>query len=445
MPKTNATRIILFFLIGAAFVLGVVKLFLLRFEAGDVYPAYSSLRSDPLGSRAFYSSLENVDRARVSRNYLPLQDFEFEQQTAFFYIGIEAFDSQAMPVEWFKIFERLTDKGGRLVLSFLPVEKKPANWRMQKCFVPQRDLKDKDEKPLGDALEDSENPAKHSRMNSASRNDDTRPQTPPVHYVPDKSANCVSLKDRWGLTFAFADRPSDKAVRFSDDLTPALVESLPRTISWHTALYFDELEDSWRKIYTADGKPVMIERPFGRGSLVLSADSFFLSNEALRFERHPELLAWLLGDSENIVFDETHFGILRHPGVMDLIQKYRFHWFILAVAFLAILFIWKNSVSFIPPPNRSRSRSLKEVISDHDSIQGLISLLHRNIPTRQLLQTCADEWQRSVQPERWLQSDKLLQIKSVFQKIATQSPKAIDPVSGYRRISKIISKGIRYE
>jgi hypothetical protein len=372
-------------------------LFLLRFEAGDVYPAYSSLRSDPLGSRAFYSSLENVDRARVSRNYLPLQDFEFEQQTAFFYIGIEAFDSQAMPVEWFKIFERLTDKGGRLVLSFLPVEKKPANWRMQKCFV------------------------------------------------PDKSANCVSLKDRWGLTFAFADRPSDKAVRFSDDLTPALVESLPRTISWHTALYFDELEDSWRKIYTADGKPVMIERPFGRGSLVLSADSFFLSNEALRFERHPELLAWLLGDSENIVFDETHFGILRHPGVMHLIQRYRFHWFILAVAFLAILFIWKNSVSFIPPLKRSRSRSFKEVISDHDSTQGLISLLHRNIPTRQLLQTCADEWQRSVQPERWLQSDKLLQIKSVFQKIATQSPKAIDPVSGYRRISKIISKGIRYE
>ena len=397
MPKTNAIRIILFFLIGAAFVLGVVKLFLLRFEAGDVYPAYSSLRSDPLGSRAFYSSLENVDRARVRRNYLPLQGFEFGQQTAFFYIGTEAFDSQSMPVEWFKIFERLTDRGGRLVLSFLPVEKKPANWRKQKCFV------------------------------------------------PDKSTNCVSLKDRWGLTFAFADRPSDKAVLFSDDLTPARVESLPRTISWHTALYFDELEDSWRKIYTADGKPVMIERPFGRGSLVLSADSFFLSNEALRFERHPELLAWLLGDSENIVFDETHFGILRHPGVMHLIQRYRFHWFILAVAFLAILFIWKNSVSFIPPLKRSRSRSLKEVISDHDSIQGLISLLHRNIPTRQLLQTCAGEWQRSVQPERWLQSDKLMQIKSVLQKIATQSSKAIDPVSEYRRISKIISKGIRYE
>jgi hypothetical protein len=397
LPKTNAIRIILFLLIGAAFAFGVVKLFLLRFEAGDVYPAYSSLRSDPLGSRAFYSSLENVDSARVSRNYLPLQGFEFEQQTALFYIGTAAFDSQSISGEWFKIFERLTNKGGRLVLSFLPVEQKPANWRMQKCFV------------------------------------------------PDKSGNCVSIKDQWGLTFAFNKRPSDKAVRYSDDLTPARVKSLPQTISWHSALYFDELEDSWRKIYTADGRPVMIERSFGRGSLVLSADSFFLSNEALRSERHPELLAWLIGDSANIVFDETHFGILRHPGVLDLIQKYRFHWFILAVAILAILFIWKNSISFIPPLKRTRSQPVKDVISDRDSTQGLISLLHRNIPPRQLLQICAGEWQRSVQPERWLQRDRLVQIKLLLQKIVTQSPKTIDPVSGYRQISKIISKGIRYE
>jgi hypothetical protein len=116
LPKTNAIRIILLFLIGAAFALGVIRLFLLRFEAGDVYPPYSSLRSDPLGSRAFYSSLENVNSARVSRNYMPLQGFEFEQQTCFFYVGTAASDSQVISAELFKIFERLTNKGGRLIL-----------------------------------------------------------------------------------------------------------------------------------------------------------------------------------------------------------------------------------------------------------------------------------------------------------------------------------------
>ena len=33
----------------------------LRFESGDVYPVYSSLRSDPLGTRAFYDSLEDLE------------------------------------------------------------------------------------------------------------------------------------------------------------------------------------------------------------------------------------------------------------------------------------------------------------------------------------------------------------------------------------------------
>ncbi len=445
MRKTNAMRLILFLAIVAAFTLGVVKLFLLRFEAGDVYPTYSSLRSDPLGSRAFYAGLENINSARVSRNYMPLQNFEFEQQTAFFYIGTAVFDPQSISGEWFKLFERLTNKGGRLILSFLPVEKKPANWRMQKCFIPQGELKDKDKKPPATAPKDSENPAKHPEMNGTSNNDDHQPQTPPVDHFFDTYGNCVSLQDRWGLTLAFAEQPSDKAVSVSDEPTAARVKNLPRTISWHTALYFDELEDSWQEIYTAEGRAVIIERPFGKGSLVLSADSFFLSNEALRSERHPELLAWLLGDSLNIVFDETHFGILRHPGVLDLIQKYRFHWFILTVAVLAILFIWKNSVSFLPTRKAIRSHPEKDVISDRDSNQGLISLLRRNIPTRRLLQTCAAEWQRSVQRERWFQNDRMMQIKSVFQKIETQSPKSIDPVSGYRQISTIISKGISHE
>ncbi len=445
MPKINATRLILLLAIVAAFALGVVKLFLLRFEAGDVYPAYSSLRSDPLGSRAFYAGLENINSARVSRNYLPLQNAEFGQQTAFFYIGTAVFDPQSVSVDWLQIFERLTNNGGRLILSFLPVEKKPANGRMQKCFIPRGEFMDKDQTPPATVPKDSEDSTKHAELNGASDNADHQPQRPPVDHFQDKSGNCISLQDRWGLTLAFAERPSDKALRVSDAPNATRVQSLPRTISWHTALYFDALEDSWQAIYTAEGRPVIIERPFGKGSLVLSADSFFLSNEALRSERHPELLAWLLGDSANIVFDETHFGNLGHPGVLNLIQRYRFHWFLLAVAILAILFIWKNSVSFLPPPKSARFQPGKDVISDRDSTQGLISLLRRNIPARRLLQTCAAEWQHSIQPEKWFQGDRLMQIKSVFQKMGTPSPKTIDPVSGYRQISKIISKGIDHE
>jgi hypothetical protein len=55
---------------------------------------------------------------------------EFKENTVFFYIGTSVFDSDSVSAEWFKVFERLANTGGRLVLSFLPVEKKPPNWRM---------------------------------------------------------------------------------------------------------------------------------------------------------------------------------------------------------------------------------------------------------------------------------------------------------------------------
>jgi hypothetical protein len=108
------------------------------------------------------------------------------------------------------------------------------------------------------------------------------------------------------------------------------------------------------------------------------------------------------------------------------------------------LFIWKNSVYFVPPPKRSRSQPGGDFISDRDSSQGLISLLRRNIPARQLLQICTREWERTIQPEKRFQNEQLAQLKSAFQMITTRSPKSIDPVAAYRRISKIISKG-RYD
>ena len=157
MPKANPIRVVFFTFIVLGFMLGVVKLFLLRFEAGDVYPAYSSLRSDPLGSRAFYRSLENINAARVSRNYLTLQNLKFKKRTAFVYAGVAAINSESVSAEWLNVFERLTNTGGRLLLSFLPVKEKPADWRMSKCFAPTEKVEDKEKTRPNDGHNDSEN------------------------------------------------------------------------------------------------------------------------------------------------------------------------------------------------------------------------------------------------------------------------------------------------
>ena len=447
MRKANSIRIMVFAVIVSGFVLGVFKLFSLRFEAGDVYPPYSSLRSDPLGSRAFYSSLENINGAGVSRNYHRLQEVEFEKNTAFFVIGSSIFDADSVSAEWFDAFERLTDAGGRMVLSFLPVEKKPANWRMSRCAALKKEAEDGDnagQKNASGKNQKLSRPQVYENASDAPAKADKKLEKGPDPSAAENQRNCVSLKEKWGLVFAFGEKLPDNAVNVCDDLSGANLKGLPQTISWHTALYFDDLDDAWRVIYAAEGRPVIIEKSYGKGTLVISADSFFFSNEALRSERHPELLAWALGQSANVVFDETHFGIFKNPGVLSLIKKYRFQWFIFAVAVLAVLFIWKNTVYFVPPPKRSPVQPGEDFTSDRDSTQGLISLLRRNIPSRQLLQVCEREWARTIQPQKRFRNDELSKIKSAFQMMTARSPKFIDPVAGYRRISKIISKG-RYD
>jgi hypothetical protein len=418
------------------FVLGVIQLFLLRFEAGDVYPAYSTLRSDPLGSRAFYRSLKNLKNTSVQRNYRILDNLEFKTPTTFFHIGTPVFDSESVAAKWTEAIDHLTASGGRLVLSFLPVEKKPADWRMSTCSQSQADTTDEPGTGSPQGSDDVETPADQGIEPTEN------PAGPPI--LEDES-RCVALTELWGLALTFADKPAAKAIKKSDEPLQAELKRLPPTISWHTALYFDALDSSWRVIYAAEGRPVIVERSYGKGSLVLSADTFYMSNEALRSERFPKLLAWTVGPNSQIVFDETHLGIRKQPGVLSLIKRYRFQWFILALVVLAILFVWKNSVYFVPPPRDGYDRSDRNVYANRDSTHGLISLLRRNIPKRQLLQICAREWRRAFQRNQRFASRNADPTKTVFEKIKAYGAQASDPVIGYRRMCSIISKGRNHE
>ena len=104
--------------------IGIGHLFVLRFQTGDVYPAYSSLRSDPLGTRVFYESLDNLADINLRRNYRFLHSFKPEPDTTLFYLGTSTDQYDAVPQELIKVFDRLTESGGRLVLSFLPINQK---------------------------------------------------------------------------------------------------------------------------------------------------------------------------------------------------------------------------------------------------------------------------------------------------------------------------------
>jgi len=55
--------------------------FSLRFQSGDIYPAYSSFRADPLGTKALYESFNRL--LAVEQNFKPLLRMESGRDTAF--------------------------------------------------------------------------------------------------------------------------------------------------------------------------------------------------------------------------------------------------------------------------------------------------------------------------------------------------------------------------
>ncbi len=384
------------------FVVGVARLFILRFESGDVYPAYSSLRSDPLGTRALYESLENIDSVMVGRNYRPLESLEFEPGTTFFYFGSSASGNDWVPEKLVKVFDRLTQSGGRLVLTFLPVTK-------SNSAAPPRENSESQRAEGGRGSKDS---------------------------GPDK---LVSIKKHWGIGLAFKENlPLKDDKHLAIEATSTRTD-LPAVISWHTNLYFDLFEKVWQPLYSYEGLPLIVERSYGKGSILLCADSFFISNEALWSERHPQLLVWLIGGNSKIIFDETHFGIYKQPSVAQLLRHYRFHWFFAALVVLALLFIWKSTSYFVPPP-QDDDLAGADVVSEKDYTQGLIALLRRNIAGSQVLQVCAREWEQTFKKNPRIRAAAFEHVKGIIETESNASKKSKDPVPGYQKISKVINR-----
>lgn len=419
-----------------ALLVGVIHLFNLRFQTGDIYPAYSSLRSDPIGTRALYDSLENFNEFEVQRNFHFLHSLKVGPDAVLFYLGADIPGDDLIPERISQDLDRLTESGGRLVISYLPVHKKeesPSSSEKEDIGLDQQQLQTAKESRNQSQAQDKE-PATGPEYDSDKLKDDPLKEGASEEKL-------VSIKEHWGFGFLYNQNlpAKHKDHKYLILEATALRPDLPAVISWHTNLYFELSDDSWQTLYAVDDKPVIIERPLGKGTLVLCADSYFISNEALRSERHPQLLVWLLGGHSRIIFDESHFGIYKHPGVAGLLRNYGFHWFFGALAVLALLFVWKSTVYFVPPRKEDIS-SEAEVVSEKDYTQGLIALLRRNISKRKILQVCGSEWEQTFQKDKRMKSGAVEQMKSVLQPESNSSKKKSDPVTGYLKISSIFKR-----
>ena len=403
-------------LLAAALVSGIAQLFALRLEHGDVYPPYSTLRADPLGAKAFYEALDELPGYNTRRNFRPLVRLHPAKPVTLIYAGV-ARQSQ-WGEEEFREFQNLVASGTRVIFAFAPEEALETKSEPPKPAEKSEPIPPEEKKDPAPPIEEKK------------KDDEKKTGTEKEKEKEEKSHTLKFEEVATRLGFAF-QRPTEKEpsrARPPALLTDATLPLEPK-ISWHTATYFKDFTPAWRTLYTSDSKAVIAERALGSGSIVLASDSFFLSNEALRRERCPRLLAWLAGPAREIVFDEEHHGIVEHSNIATLARKYRLHGLV-AGALLAVgLFIWQSSAPFLPPAaSRLPDPGL---VTGKSAEEGFINLIRRALTPKELLATCAAEWRKAFDPEG--KSAKAAHLERV---LATDR----NPVTAYQTISTVLSQ-----
>lgn len=394
----------LLLLLLCAFGIGVYSLLHNRFERGDAYPRYSTFRSDTDGTRAFYLALGRLPGMDVRRNFLEPDRLAHERGTTFFFLGVDPGAMRAITIKDMDALERLARRGNRLVFAFAPI---------------------RGGKGGGDGVNNGGGPPGNTSGWKAGGGQDHAP--------------CGCLSWRWNVILY--DTPPGKAPREGvGRAVPAPgEEGLPAGIPLRTSLTFRPDGNFWRTVYSVDGEAVLIERPLGRGSMVMLADAYPASNAAMPRERYPALLLRLLGGNRKAVFDETHLGVVETPGMMWLVKKYRLTGFFAALLLLAGLFVWKNSIPLAPRVRPGRSGD-GGIATDRDSRGGLISLLRRNIPRSEMLDICFREWTKSFSREYREGDTTRERMKLVVEREMSKPPAKRDAAAGYSAIARILGE-----
>ncbi len=353
-------------LVGVLFLTGLIQLILLRFEAGDVYPPYSSLRADPLGCKALYESLTRLTDLQVTRNFHAWNEAKFPDRVTVIFVGFDRWKFEYGSESHRRALLDRVAHGARMIFAFRDLS------------VPGIEA---GTEGTGERDETNETEAEPEEGNDSESKPDTF-----------DDFRSQSLAETLGITVESLEIQEDEPIAVKSAVG---MDSLPDELRWHSSIGFSQSSDRWVPLYSVGGSPVIVERPFGKGEVILIADSYLLSNEGLRRDRAADVLAWLAGDHSTIVFDETHLGVQETQGIGSLIRKYRLHAFLLGLSLVALLVIWKNCVSFLPPHEDEAEQSDVLAVDGKDTTEGFYNLLRRALAPDGLLQTSLEEWENS--------------------------------------------------
>ncbi len=452
MLRKPLLTLLLALLLAGGFAYGLVRLFMLRYEVGDIYPPYSSLRADPLGTRALAEALDDLPDVEMQRNFKPLPKLRAEHPVTLVYTGVPHRSVWTEPE--LAAFDSMVVTGSRAVFTFFPIASRPT--------AAEEKLDSEQERTKKKEKIEQEKPAARKKKSSEKKKPDEK--KPDEKKPADKDSKDTdkdgsekyfvdfnTVAKRWGFQFDYlpeekkpsprqpppgSARPAfESGLMHHEKRQAALIEPgghLETDIQWHSALCFRDLKPQWKVLYVCGTMPVVIERKYGAGSIVLVADSFFVSNEAMSKERHPKLLARLFSGPSPVIFDEESRGLRDNPGIASLARKYRLHGFFAGLFLLALFFVWKNAVRFIPAYEPQFAES--DVVAGKDSQEGFVNLLRRSIRPSIVFETCVAEWRKAfVKKPR-----EMAKVEEVWAEEQTRPARERDPVATYRAISRAL-------
>jgi hypothetical protein len=397
---------------------GLALLFRLRLGRGDIYPLYSSFRADPLGTRALHDGLGQLPGLRVERSLKPIKDLAATPPRTILFAGVPVSGWETTDTDEFNALDAAVRAGSRVVIALQATrsdkghsveevrqEVKAKSERKsgkKKSSAKKSDEKKSDARPAPEKPGDKKGPGKEG----VEKDDPEKAEDPAGKSEPKEEpfrrseqpegarrprSQLADLRKLWGVELKsrvlFDSGKGEGATRTE-------AGGLPERVPWKSDLYFKaEQGVEWRTLYKRGGEPVLVERTLGRGTLVLAADSFFLSNEALRGERPTALLAWILGPNTRVVFDENHLGVELDPGIAALAKRYGLTGAFFMLLLLAALFVWRRMALFVPP-----AEEVRDITLSYHPAAGLEALLRRSVAPHELAAVCVTEWKRTARP-----------------------------------------------
>lgn len=397
------------------------------------WPEYSSLRADPLGTSILHDALQSLPSIEITRNTRDLSLLPIDPNTTLLLTGASPGPD---PLPLVERLEKLASEGGRIVITLYP-------WRMfwEQEFEGEEG---EGENEVKESNEEQADPSTNAEQEAEAEAEDAENDKTKVDEKGEEESEekedefLADIEDRWGFGIEYEEFEGNEieVSRAAEDT------ALPESLSFRSGMYFNNPSEEWRVIYGRGEKPVLISRAYGKGSIVLAADTYFLSNEALVKERHPALLLWLIGDKGRIVFDEWGKNISDDPRVIDLILRYRLHGFLLAFLILALLFVWQSNYRLAPRRGSADADEVSTYLIHQEAGVGLAQLLRNHLAPPAVLPAAVEEWRKS---HRRHESDGRYQeasaaLLALAQPIAGPPPTERDILDKYTRAQRLLKE-----